>query len=91
VITSPRDGDVSKKDYVKVDGTAEAESTVDVYVNGKKAASDSAGKNGKWSVSKLSLAEGANEIRARATDAAGNTSGYSAAVTVTYETKGKKK
>ncbi|HYD69490.1 Ig-like domain-containing protein [Azospirillum sp.] len=70
-------------------GTAEAGSTVVLYDGGATAIGTATadGTTGAWTItSGASLADGAHTLTARATDAAGNTSTASAALTVTIDT-----
>ncbi|MCK7557215.1 Ig-like domain-containing protein [Chitinophaga sedimenti] len=56
-------------------GQAEPNSTVDIYVDGKKTGTVTADANGKWEyVFTTPLGEGEHQISTTATDAAGNTS-----------------
>nr|WP_168209774.1 Ig-like domain-containing protein [Chromobacterium paludis] len=70
-----------------VTGTAEANSTVTVYVDGSVVGTTTANGSGAWSYSLTSsLADGSHSIKATATDAAGNVSGQSTAYSVTVDT-----
>ncbi|MEO3962666.1 Ig-like domain-containing protein, partial [Chromobacterium piscinae] len=68
-------------------GTAEANSTVTVYVDGTAVGTATANGSGVWSYNLASpLADGNHSIRATATDAAGNASGQSTAYSITVDT-----
>jgi hypothetical protein len=64
-----------------VSGTADAGSTVTVYVDGRNTASGSA-LAGSWTATLTALAAGSHTIDASATDVAGNTSQHSAPLIV---------
>ncbi|CAO3441367.1 hypothetical protein [Azospirillum endophyticum] len=67
-------------------GTAEAGSTVTVLVDGVAVGTTIAGTDGRWSFTPASpLAEGTHAVTSRATDPAGNSSGLSAALTLTID------
>jgi PGF-pre-PGF domain-containing protein len=68
---------------LSVSGTAEANSTVKVYIGDNLAGTTTAGTGGSFNVS-VTLSEGSNVITAKATDAAGNTGPASSAQTVVY-------
>jgi len=85
-ISSPADGAVSALSQLYVSGSAEADSDVDVYDASALLCSSSAGAGGNWSCSSgASLAQGEHVLTARATDAVGNESASSAAVTVSID------
>ncbi len=58
---------------VTVNGTAEAGSSVSVYDGANLVGTTTAGNDGSWSLGGVALVEGANNLSAKATDAAGNT------------------
>ena len=62
---------------VEVSGTAEAGSTIKVYEGSALVGTTQAAADGDWSLTTSSLANGAHTFVATATDAAGNTSGFS--------------
>ncbi len=64
-------------------GTAEANSTVSIWDNGKQIATVTAGSAGTWSFDTGTLASGAHSFISKATDVAGNTSVASVADVVT--------
>ncbi|HVZ43899.1 MAG TPA: Ig-like domain-containing protein [Ramlibacter sp.] len=68
-------------------GTAEANATVTLYEGVTSVGTGSADALGHWSITTSStLSEGAHTLTAKATDAAGNTSGASTGLTVTIDT-----
>ena len=70
-----------------IGGTAQANATIDIFVNGTVVGQTTADGSGVWSYTFVSnLAEGANSITSTATDAVGNTSEASAAYVVTIDT-----
>ena len=67
-------------------GTAEAGSTVTVLVDGVAVGTTVAGSDGSWSFTPITpLADGTHAVTSRATDRAGNSSGSSAALTLTID------
>ncbi|MBP4047257.1 Ig-like domain-containing protein [Chromobacterium violaceum] len=84
--SSSSDGKTSNNQPT-VQGTAEANSTVTVYVDGTAVGTATADGSGAWSYNLASvLADGSHSIRATATDTAGNVSGQSTAYSVTIDT-----
>ncbi|UTH76148.1 Ig-like domain-containing protein [Chromobacterium sp. IIBBL 290-4] len=84
--SSHTDG-VTSDNEPRVQGTAEANSTVTVYVDGSAVGTATANGSGAWSYNLTSsLADGNHSIRATATDAAGNVSGQSTAYNITIDT-----
>ncbi|WP_434632129.1 Ig-like domain-containing protein [Chromobacterium sp. CV08] len=84
--SSHSDG-VTDNNQPTVQGTAEAGSTVTVYVDGTAVGTTTADGSGAWSYNLTSpLADGNHSIRATATDAAGNVGGQSAAYNITVDT-----
>ncbi|MEO9454008.1 Ig-like domain-containing protein, partial [Chromobacterium phragmitis] len=70
-----------------ITGTAEANSTVTVYVDGTAVGTATADGSGAWSYNLASsLADGNHSLKATATDAAGNVSGQSSAKNITVDT-----
>jgi large repetitive protein len=67
-------------------GTAEAGSTVTVYDGATSLGTTTVAADGTWSVVSPTLTSGTHAITARSTDAAGNTSTASAAVTLVIDT-----
>ncbi len=72
-----------------VTGTAEANSTVTVYVDGTAVGTTTADGSGAWSYNiATALSDGHHSLRATATDAAGNVSGQSSSRSITVDTSG---
>jgi hypothetical protein len=86
VLTAPEDGSYSALTTVTVAGTAEPGVTVEVFDAGAAAETTTADANGDWSVAVSGLVDGEHSFTAKATNAAGFTSGPSAARTVTVDT-----
>jgi hypothetical protein len=83
VVVTPTDGSVTSY-YPVISGTAEAGSTVTVYFNGVMNGTTTANASGEWSYTpSTALADGANTVKANATDAAGNTGPDSSSHTFT--------
>ncbi|UCD85348.1 MAG: Ig-like domain repeat protein, partial [Deltaproteobacteria bacterium] len=85
VITSPLSGPTSDNTPT-VSGTAEAGSTVEVFDGIVSLGTVVANGVGNFSLTTPVLADGPHTLRATATDAAGNTSDYSAGVAITVDT-----
>lgn len=68
-----------------INGTAEANATIDVYVDGILVGQTTADGTGAWSYTFTNLAEGDNAITTTATDAVGNTSDPSAPLSITID------
>ncbi len=69
-------------------GTAEAGSTVTVFLNGALAGTAIANPSGNWSFGQTNaLSDGSYSFTARATDIAGNTGSFSAALPFTIDTQ----
>ena len=70
-------------------GTAEAGSTINVYLDGSNTslATTTVGQDGTWSVAVGPFTDGTHSLTATATDAAGNTSGQSDPYTFTVATQ----
>jgi Ca2+-binding RTX toxin-like protein len=82
------DGDnLTNADNLTITGTAEAGTTVTLFIDGgdMAAATVMAGLDGSWSATLMGVAEGDRSITATATDTAGNVSAESAAVEVTVD------
>jgi hypothetical protein len=71
----------------KVSGTAEAGATVTLYDGGIVVGIAVADDQGAWSITSKSLANGAHNLTAKATDVAGNLSNASAALAITVDIK----
>ena len=83
--SSNTDNITSQTTALTFTGTAEVNSSVQLYDGASTAGSPATATDGSWSID-LSLAEGAHSITAKATDAAGNTSSDSTALSVTVDT-----
>ena len=83
VITSPKTGLTTRTATLPVTGTAAAGSSVQLLVNGQPSGPLLTTSNGAFSGA-VTLASGANQVQARASDAYGQ-SGLSAAVSVTLD------
>jgi LPXTG-motif cell wall-anchored protein len=86
VIISPADGSSTNDTTPPIAGTAEPDSTVEVFVDGTSIGTTTADADGNWSVTPATpLAEGAHTATATATDAGGTVSPESAAVAFTVD------
>jgi hypothetical protein len=85
VITSPPDNSVDNDGDFTVSGTAEANSTVELFEGSVSRGTDIADGSGNWSIAMTGVGEGSHAYTARARDAAGNTSDPSNALTVNVE------
>ena len=90
VITSPAEGARLKVSSLTIAGTAEANSTVEVF---EATASGDTSKgttqvdaSGAWTKTISGVSDGSHTYKAKAKDAAGNTSGFSNSRTVTVDT-----
>ena len=86
VITDPTDGATLTSPITSISGTAEANSTVEVFDNGNTLGTTDADNTGAWSLTGLSLGDGSYIFTAIATDEAGNPSDESSAVNVVVQT-----
>ncbi|MHB8876819.1 MAG: Ig-like domain-containing protein [Myxococcaceae bacterium] len=87
VVLAPADGSRTNSTTPAVTGTAEANSTVSIYLDGALAGTASADGSGSFSFTPtVALAPGAHTVSATCADAAGNTSGASATSTFTVDT-----
>jgi hypothetical protein len=85
-LTAPSaDGKVSCGPGVTLSGTAEAGSTVTILEGALPKEFATVAADGTWSVTVPGVSDGSHSYTAEATDAAGNTSDRSAAVTVTVD------
>jgi len=74
LLTTPANGSLTTDSTPAVGGTAEANSTVNVYFDGSLSGSIGADNAGFWSYTPGSaLSDGSHTVKATATDAAGNT------------------
>ena len=77
---------ITNDNTLTLTGTAEANSTVKVYDGATLLGSATANGSGAWTYTTAALTDGAHNLTATATDAAGNTSAASAALSVTIDT-----
>ncbi|MCK5908694.1 MAG: IPT/TIG domain-containing protein, partial [Caulobacter sp.] len=82
-VTSPANASTRGVSQKGVSGTAEANSTVTVYLDGAADGTTTADGSGAWSYTLTALTAASHTVKARATDAAGNTSSDSATNTFT--------
>ncbi|PGH56145.1 hypothetical protein CRT60_14330 [Azospirillum palustre] len=69
-----------------VTGTAEAGSTVTLYLDGVSVGTTTASGVGAWSITSSAVSQGGHTLTARAVDTAGNTSTVSAGLALTVDT-----
>ena len=74
---------ITNDNTLTLTGTAEANSTVKVFDGAKMLGSVTANSGGAWTYTTPALANGAHNLTATATDAAGNTGSASAALAIT--------
>ena len=77
---------ITNDNTLTLTGTAQANSTVRVYDGATLLGTATANGSGAWSFTTAALADGAHSLTATATDAAGNVSAASAALSVTIDT-----
>jgi Bacterial Ig-like domain len=85
-VTSPPDNSYSTTGNLTVSGTAESNSTVEVFDGGESKGTTTADGDGNWSIELTSVPDGVHTYTAKAADGAGNTSEGSNARTVTVDT-----
>jgi len=86
VITSPANQSVIYTSTPVVKGTAEADSTVELFdTDGTTSLGTATAAGGNWSIISSTLGDSAHSLTAKATDAAGNTSAASTAVSITVD------
>ncbi|MFL5345808.1 MAG: adventurous gliding motility protein AgmC [Hyalangium sp.] len=87
VVLAPANGSTTSNNKPTYSGTAEAGSTVTVYVDGVVVGTTTANASGAWSFTPATaLADGTHSVRATATDAAGNTGPFSNTNSFTVDT-----
>lgn len=75
VVSAPANGATTSNNKPTVIGTAEANSTVTILIDGSTVGTTTANASGNWIFTISSaLSDGAHTVKAKATDAAGNTS-----------------
>src|SRR5262249_11332728 len=77
---------ITNDSTLTLSGTAEANSTVNIFDGATLLTSVVANASGAWSYTPAALANGAHSLTATATDAAGNTGAASTALSVTIDT-----
>ncbi|GAB3811423.1 hypothetical protein GCM10028895_01550 [Pontibacter rugosus] len=86
VVITPKNGAMLNIAKPALSGTAEANSTVTVTIDGKVIGTSKAASNGSWSLTPATaLAQGEHNLSAKAVDAAGNSSTSSASVKFTID------
>ncbi len=86
-ITSPSNGFSSNDNTPAINGTAEANSTVTIFVDGVANGTTTADAAGNWSYTPaVNLGDGPHTLRAICTDAAGNNSAGSGNISLTIDT-----
>jgi hypothetical protein len=86
MVLTPASGAVVNTSRPVISGTAEANSTVTVSVDGTVAGTTAANSSGSWSFTPgTALSQGAHSVTARATDAAGNTGSASSSRSFTVD------
>ncbi|MGH2905162.1 MAG: adventurous gliding motility protein AgmC [Solirubrobacterales bacterium] len=87
VVTGPAEGSTTNDSTPHITGTAEANSTVNVLIDGSPVGTATANGSGNWSFdAPAALADGAHTVSASATDAAGNTGPTSSDTHFTVDT-----
>lgn len=86
VITAPANNSYDKDGTVVISGTAEANSTVEVFDGSSSKETVTANSSGAWTKTLSDVSNGSHTYTAKARDAAGNISGASNAVTVIVDT-----
>ncbi|HMM88335.1 Ig-like domain-containing protein [Bradyrhizobium sp.] len=78
---------ITNDNTLTLTGTAAANSTVKVFDGGKQIGTATANSNGAWSYTTSALSDAAHVLTATATDAAGQSSGASSALSITVDTR----
>src|SRR5690606_30012462 len=87
VINTPADGTITTNTKPYISGSAEASSTVTIFINGTSVGTVTATSGGDWGFNpSVGLMDGMYSITATATDAANNTSLSSTAISITIDT-----
>ncbi len=85
-ITNPANNSYDTDGAFTVSGTAEANSTVELFEGAQSKGTTTANGSGSWSINLSGVSEGDHTYTAKVTDAVGNTSSSSTAVTVKVDT-----
>ncbi len=83
IITSPTDGSTTTDNTPLISGTAEADSTVTVTIDGTIVLTTTANSSGSWSVTSPELSNGSHTVSATAEDTLGHISPPSTLITFT--------
>ncbi|HEY1101329.1 MAG TPA: Ig-like domain-containing protein, partial [Myxococcota bacterium] len=86
VVTTPANGSVTNNTTPTVTGTAEANSTVRVFIDGVQVGTAAANGSGAWTYTTSTLSAGSHTVRASAVDAVGNVSSNSNTNTFSIDT-----
>ncbi|MBJ7353725.1 MAG: hypothetical protein JHC98_02785 [Thermoleophilaceae bacterium] len=86
VVTVPTAGITTSDNTPTISGTAEPNSSVQVFVDGNSVGTATANGSGAWTINSTTLTDGPHNATARATDEAGNISADSDAVAFTVDT-----
>jgi hypothetical protein len=87
VITAPTTGAITNINKPVINGTSNANATVDIYIDGPKIATVIANGTGNWTYTPaIAMSDGTHNVTATATDSQGNTSVTSNVVSVTINT-----
>jgi hypothetical protein len=81
-ITSPTEGSILKARSFTISGTAEANSTVELFEGSTSKGTAQVDPYGQWNIPLSDVVEGSHTYTAKATDAAGNTSAESSSRTM---------
>ncbi|TAK61710.1 MAG: DUF11 domain-containing protein, partial [Bacteroidetes bacterium] len=85
-VAAPANGSTVGTTTPTYSGTAEANAKVRIYVDDVLVDSTTADGSGNWSIASAALSQGSHTVKTTATDAAGNTSGFSSTNTFTVDT-----
>ncbi|MBI3194290.1 MAG: DUF11 domain-containing protein, partial [Ignavibacteriae bacterium] len=86
VVQTPANGSTISTTTPVVSGTAEPYNKIRIYVDGVLKDSVTANASGNWTYTSTALSQGSHNVKAKAVDPAGNTSGYSNINTFTVDT-----
>jgi len=86
VVQTPSNGSTINTTTPVVSGTSEPYNKIRIYVDGVLKDSVTANSSGNWTYTSTALSQGSHNVKAKAVDPAGNTSGYSNINTFTIDT-----
>ena len=87
VVTVPADASFTNNNKPPISGTAEANNTVTVYIDGSSVGTAPVNGSGNWTYTPtVALTDGAHAVKATATDPASNVSGFSNTNNFTVDT-----